>query len=182
MKRKIFIGVDLSVEIKKRLMQKIEKWQKLPIRWSREENFHLTLLFLGHIDDELIYEICNSVKQAVENIEMFDIELNKIELGPTQDENAKVAWFAGEASEELKFLSENIEKELGIFMDNKKIFRPHIILGRIQQYSWQKLQEKPDISEDFSVLLPVESVQIFESVMIDGKRKFSVIDNCDLLP
>ncbi len=111
---------------------------------------------------------------------MFDVELNKIELGPTQDEDARLVWFTGAASKELKFLSENIEKELGIFMDSKKIFRPHITLGRIQKYNWQKLKEKPDVSEDFSVLLPVESVQVFESTILDGKRKFSVIDNCEL--
>jgi len=181
MKRKIFIGIDLPGEVKKRLMQKIDKWKDLPIKWSREENLHLTLSFLGHVDDELIYSICDSIKEAVANMEMFDVVLNKIELGPTQDEDARVVWFTGEASKALKLLAENIEKELEIFRDSKKIFRPHITLGRIQKYNWQKLEKKPNISENFSVLLPIESVQVFESAIIDGKRKFSVIDNCELL-
>ena len=180
MQRKIFIGIDLPREVKKRLMQKIDKWKDFPIRWSREENLHLTLAFLGHVDDELLIGICEGVKEAVMGVEMFDIELNKIELGPTQDENAKVVWFTGEASEELKSLSENIEKELGIFQSSKKIFKPHITLGRVQKYNWQKLETKPDVSEDFSVLLPVESVQVFQSEVVDGNRKFSVIDNCEL--
>lgn len=180
MQRKIFIGVDLPHEVKKRLMQKIDKWKGLPIRWSREENFHLTLAFLGHVDDELLGGVCDSVREVVENVEMFDVNLDKIELGPVQDKDAKMVWFTGAASEELKFLSENIEKELGIFQDDKKVFRPHIMLGKIQKYKWQKLKKKPDISEDFSVLLPVESVQIFESIIVDGKRKFEVIDNCEL--
>lgn len=180
MQRKIFIGVDLPIEVKKRLMQKIDKWKELPIRWSREENLHLTLEFLGHVDDELIGGICESVKEAAQSSEMFDVDLNRIELGPNQDD-PRVVWFTGIASEELKELSENIEKELGIFQADKKIFRPHITLGRIQKHKWQKLDKKPDVSEDFSVFLPVESVQIFESVEIDGKRKFEVIDSFELI-
>lgn len=181
MQRKIFIGVDLPVDVKKRLMQKTEKWKDLPIRWSREENLHLTLAFLGHVDDELIFGVCKKIKFMVENLEVFDIGMDKIELGPTQDKNAREVLFTGGASEELKKLSESIEKNLGFFKENKKIFKPHITMGRIQKYNWQKLKKIPDIAEKFSVLLPINSVQVFESAMIDGKRTFSVIDNFNLL-
>jgi 2'-5' RNA ligase len=180
MQRKIFIGVDLPAEVKKRLMQKMDKWKDMPIRWSKEENLHLTLAFLGHVDDELIYGICEGVREAAQEKEMFDVELSRIEIGPTQDEDAKLVRFSGEASEELKELVESIEIELGIFQGGKKIFKPHVTLGRVQKYNWQKLKKTPDISDDFSVLLPVESVQVFESAIVEGKRKFSVIDNCEL--
>ncbi|MFA7466620.1 MAG: RNA 2',3'-cyclic phosphodiesterase [Parcubacteria group bacterium] len=180
MQRKIFIGVSLPGEVKKRLMRKIEKWEDLPIRWSSEENLHLTLAFLGHVDDDLIMGICDGVRDAVSGVDMFDVSLDKIELGPIRDENANLVWFTGEASDDLKRLVENIEKELGIFRSEKKSFRPHITLGRIRKHKWEKLEEKPDIAEDFSVLLPIESVQIFESAEIEGKRKFSVIDSHEL--
>jgi len=177
MQRKIFIGVDLPTEVKKRLTQKVEQWKGLPVRWSKEENLHLTLIFLGYVDDELIFDVCKKVKDAVEKMEAFDIELSKIELGPTQDKDARVVWFTGKSNQELKVLAESIEKELGIFRENKKEFKPHITLGRVQKYNWQKLKAVPEISEDFSVLLPMDSVQIFESAIIDGKRKFAVIDS-----
>ncbi|HFC76787.1 MAG TPA: RNA 2',3'-cyclic phosphodiesterase [Candidatus Moranbacteria bacterium] len=177
MQRKIFIGVDLPNDVKKRLMQKVKKWEKLPIRWSREENIHLTLISLGYVSDDLIFDICEKVKMAVGEMDVFDIDLSRIELGPTQEKDAKIVQFTGKISKELKELSENIEKKLGIFQANKKEFKPHITLGRIQQYGWQKLKSIPNVAEEFSVLLPIESVQIFESAIIDGKRKFSVIDS-----
>jgi len=180
MQRKIFIGIELSPAVKKRLMQKVDKWKDLPIRWSREENLHLNLITLGHIDDDIIYDICEKVKKAVEDIDVFDIDMDKVELSPTPDKNAKMIVFSGGESEKLKLLCEEIEKALGIFNQPKKTFRPSIVLGRIQQYGWQKLESIPEVVDNFTVLLPIESVEIFESALIDGKRKFDSIESCPL--
>ncbi len=179
-RRKIFIGVELPVDLKKRLRQKIEQWKDLPIRWSREENLHLTLAFLGFVDDEIIFDVCEKVKKAVKDMEIFDIDLQKIELGPTADKNARVVWFTGKADERLKRLVENIEKSLGIFNKRKKTFKPHITLGRIRKYGWRKLQKTPNLAEDFSVLLTIDKAQVIESAVVDGKRNFSVIESCPL--
>jgi len=190
MQRKIFIGVELSPSVKKRLMQKVQKWADLPVRWSREENLHLNLINLGHVEDEIVYEICTKVRKVVEEIDLFDIDMDKIELspprqasgetGPSTDKNAKSFNFTGPESEKLKFLCEEIEKGLGIFNHSKKRFRPSIVLGRIQQYGWQRMDSIPEVEEKFTVLLPIESVEIFESGIIDGKRKFASIESCSL--
>jgi 2'-5' RNA ligase len=180
MQRKIFIGVALDPAVKKRLMQKIQKWKDLPIRWSREENLHLNLITLGHIDDDIIYDICNKVNKALADVDIFDIDMDEIELSPIADKNAKMVNFSGPENEKLKFVCEKIEKELGIFSHNKKVFRPTIALGRIQQYGWQKLEVVPMVEEKFTVLLPIESIEIFESAIIEGKRKFSSIESCAL--
>ena len=180
MQRKIFIGIELSPAVKKRLMQKVEKWKDLPIRWSREENLHLNLINLGHVEDEIVYEICTKVRKVSQEMDLFDIDMDKIELTPSSDKNAKSINFTGGESDKLKFLCEEIEKALGIFSQPKKIFRPSITLGRIQQYGWQKLEPIPEVGEDFTVLLPIESVEIFESTLIDGKRKFASVESCPL--
>ena len=190
MQRKIFIGVELSPSVKKRLMQKVQKWADLPVRWSREENLHLNLINLGHVENEIVYEICTKVRKVVEEIDLFDIDMDKIELspprqasgetGPSTGKNAKSFNFTGPESEKLKFLCEEIEKGLGIFNHSKKRFRPSIVLGRIQQYGWQRMDSIPEVEEKFTVLLPIESVEIFESGIIDGKRKFASIESCVL--
>lgn len=180
MQRKIFIGVELSPAVKKRLMQKTQKWADLPIRWSREENLHLNLINLGHVEDEIVYEICTKVREVTEEIDLFDIDMDKIELSPSADKNAKSVNFTGGESEKLKFLCEEIEKALGIFNHSKKRFRPSITLGRIQQYGWQRMDSIPEVEEKFTILLPIESVEIFESGIIDGKRKFASIESCPL--
>ena len=179
MQRRIFIGIDLPQKVKKRLYQRIEKWQEIPVKWSREENFHITLSFLGYLYDDVIFDVCHKVKKTSSNFDSFDINLEQIKLGPSL-ENPNMVWLTGVASENLKKLQENLEKELGIFQSEKKVFRPHITLGRIRKTKWEALPEKPEINEKFSVSIPVESVQVIESLYEDGKRKYIVLENCPL--
>lgn len=180
MQRKIFIGVDLPEQAKKRLAKAMEKWQDLPVKWSYPENLHLTVLFLGHIEDEMVAAVCEKVKEACRKLPAFDINLEQILLGPEDDKRAKMFWLTGEPSEKLKSLREDIEKELDVFQSEKKVFRPHITLGRIRKNKWEQLAEIPRVDEKFSFSLPVESVRVFESVSVKGKRKFLVLETCSL--
>lgn len=179
MQRKIFIAINLPPQIKKRLIQKTEKWRDLPVRWTQEENLHVTLAFLGYLDDEKILSVCDSVNSAVKNFEPFEISLNKIIIGPSENQ-PRMVWATGEKSEELKTLVEKIEKSLGIFQREKKNFSPHATLGRIMKEKWAKLSEKPEIKEKINFVIPVDKVEIFESVFGEGKRKYLLLESCPL--
>lgn len=179
MQRRIFVGIDLPLKVKKRLNEKIVKWANLPIKWSLEDNFHITLLFLGYLSDDVIFDVCRKARSVSNNFKPFDINLERIELGPTL-ENPKMVWLTGDADENLKQLRENLEKELGIFQREKKAFRPHATLGMIRKNKWEAMAEKPTILEKFSISIPVESIQIFESRFEDGKRRYIVLEDCPL--
>jgi 2'-5' RNA ligase len=179
MQRRIFIGISLPENVKKRIRQKIEKWQELPIKWKKDEDFHVTLSFLGFVEDSALPDVCKAVKNAVSERESFEIAFEKIELGPNI-EKPNLVWLIGEASEELKKLQEEIEKSLDIFISEKKVFRPHITLGRISKYKWETLPEIPKIEESFKISIPVENVEIFESRMEKRKRRYDILEVCPL--
>lgn len=175
MQRRIFIAIDIPEPVKKRLMQKTKKWADLPVRWGRVENLHITLAFLGYLDDEKIPSICDSVNNAVKNLEPFEISLNEIIIGPSEN-HPRMIWAAGEKSEELKNLAEEIEKSLGINMQDKKSFAPHVTLGRIRKEKWKALPAKPEIHEKINFIIPVSEIVIYESVMEEGKRKYLILE------
>lgn len=179
MQRKIFIGINLPSNVQKRLNQKIEKWRDLPIKWSKEDNFHITLSFLGFIKDDNLADICLGVKKTVKNLESFDIEFERIELGPDA-KKPRLVWFSGTASEKLKKLQSDIEKALNIFVSEKKLFKPHITLGRISKFKWETLPKIPVIEENFKVSISVEQVEIFESKIENGKRVYDILESCEL--
>lgn len=179
MQRRIFIGISLPEDIKKRLVQRVEKWQDLPIKWLKNENFHITLAFLGYVDDIKIGEICSGVKEAVGSFQSFDVFFEKIGLGPNVEE-PRMVWISGGVNEELRKLQEAVEKTIGTFIVEKKEFRPHITLGKIRKHKWEDLAERPEIKENLRVSIPVENVEVFESRIENGKRRYDVLEICPL--
>lgn len=184
MKRKIFISINLPEKARKRLAKATEKWQPaqpgdLPVKWTKEENLHITLEFLGFVLDDAIPEICDAVRKAAAEVEMFDIEFEKIELGPTK-EDPRLIWLSGAASEELKNLHEKIQKALDIFVSNKKAFRPHITLGKIRQRKWQELETAPAIDRDLPMIITVESADVMASEFENEGNEYTVIESCPL--
>jgi 2'-5' RNA ligase len=179
MKRKIFININLSGRNKKRLIRATEKWQDLPVKWTKEENLHITLEFMGFVLDNVIPEICDAVRAAVADVEIFDLEFDKIELGPTKVD-PRLVWLSGAANEDLKNLHENIEKALDIFVTSKKTFRPHITLGKIRQHKWQELEQAPALERDFPMTITVESVDVMASEFEGDGMEYAIIESCPL--
>lgn len=167
--RKIFLGIQVPGQVAKRLAQRAEKWKGLPLRMTKPDNYHVTLLFLGYVLDESVADTCFRVEEAVQGIESFDIMLDHIELSPEQGKGAQVLWLTGEPSDELRQLREAMEKALGMFTVEKKSFRPHVTLGRVRKTHWEKLSEFPVIEENLRLAIPVDSVTVFESVFEKGR-------------
>ncbi len=179
MKRKIFISINISPKIKKRLFLATEKWRSFPVKWIKENNLHITLFFLGYIETESIPEICQKVREVCEGKDVFDLDFLKIELAPDISDPQYI-WASGEQSEELKNIHEEIEKSLGIFSSSRKIFCPHITLGRLRKKKWMELEKKPEISEASSFSIPVESIDIMASDFGEGDSEYSIIESCPL--
>lgn len=179
MKQRIFISISVPEKIRQKLIQTSEKWQELPIKWTRENKLHLTLLFLGFVDIENLPRICETVKNACVNSEAFDLEFTSIELAPAP-ENPQLIWLIGDHSPGLLALHQKIEKALEIFVSEKKTFRPHITLGRIRKHKWEALPEKPQIAEKFSAIISADSVDIMTSHFGDDENEYVLLESCPL--
>jgi 2'-5' RNA ligase len=179
MKRKIFISINIPEKVKRRLAKAVEKWQELPVKWTKEANLHITLLFLGYVDEETLLEICQKVRDVAEKEDIFDIELDRIELFPSATDPKMVA-LTGPANDDLLKINEKIEKELNIFTSAKKTFRPHITLGRGRKYKWEALESKPSISENFPLVITAESIDVMASDFGDGNSEYTIIESCPL--
>jgi len=180
MQKRLFIGVPMPDDIKKKLAKIIEReYHDLPVRWGRKENLHLTLSFLGYVQEEAIPEICRNIDEAVKNIEIFDLNFGKIDFGPSE-ENKKMIWLVGEKSKALGELKFNLDKELGFFIRERRELKPHATLGRIRKKMWVKLNPEPEIKKDFKVGFSVISVDLMESKFEKGKRVYYTLESFPL--
>ena len=179
MKRKLFISVNLPKKTRKSLMRAVERWQDLPIKWTKEDNLHLSLMSLGFVYDDSSLEICQKLEEMCQNEEMFELELDTIKLSPSA-EDAKRVVLTGPPSEGLRVLMEKMEKALGIFSSAKKEFRPTIMLGKLRKIPWDALAEKPKVERSFPLLVGVESVDVMASDFESEEGEFVIVDSCPL--
>jgi len=169
MKHRIFIAINLPENIKKRLSEYEAKWLELPCRWTKKENLHITLAFLGYLADEELLKVCKITKEVALKHEPFFINLNKIMYGPPNN-TPRMIWVEGEKSQELGNLQRDLENTLsGLSTESKNIPRSptatgmaaprqeagmaaeglakegrgytvHITLGRLKQWEFRQIE------------------------------------------
>ncbi len=177
--RRLFVGIPLSPELRKRLKREMTSWPKEAVLQTAEENLHITLLFLGFIQEGNVPYICARAGEACREIRSFELLFTSFQLLES-DEHPKMIWLSGEPSEELKRLREALEKAFSSFIVEKKVYRPHVTLAKIKKTKWSTLRKKPVLREAVRFVEPVDTVSVFESLVIDGKRRYEPIDTFPL--
>jgi len=88
------------------------RWPELPARWTKPENLHITLLFLGNVNDEEVYNICLKLKTVSQRHNPFDLTIDNVTYGPFQKVPPRMVWASGQVSQELGALQKDLESEL----------------------------------------------------------------------
>lgn len=185
MKRRLFIAINLPENIKSKLIEHRRKWADLPVRWTPKVNLHITLIFIGEVGDDEMYEICNIVKEVAKRHNPFSINLEKIVLGPP-NKFPRMFWVEGEKSEESAKLKDDLEDSLlasnnsGFRKKETRASRPHITLGRIKQGLWRKLSLQPEINEKFEFGFPVETIEVMQSNLKRTGPEYTVLESVNL--
>lgn len=107
-------------------------------RWEQPENMHLTLNFLGDIQESEVPEVCRWVKKAVAGVSEFAIDFCGLGAFPRPD-RPRVLWLGvTEGREKLlalqEALTQTLEKEMG-FPRDRNDYCPHLTLGRANRSS-----------------------------------------------
>jgi len=183
----IFIAINLSEDTKKKLIEYQNKWPELPVRWTKKENIHITLIFLGYLSDEELLEVIETTKEAVSRNPVFSINLNKICYGPPKKMPPRMIWTEGEKSKELGKLQGDLENSLlsssikGLEKENRP-YSPHITLGRIKTWEWRQLQleERPEVNEEINLTFDVNSIEVMESQLRRGGPEYTILESISL--
>jgi len=187
MRHRIFIAINLPEDIRKELIFYQSRWPELPIKWTKKENLHITLVFLGYLSNEELLEVYKAAKEAALESKPFSVNLNRICYGPPRKIPPRMIWVEGEKSKEFTLLKNNLEKFLiGSdkirFSSENRSFSPHITLGRIKVWEWRKIEpeERPEIEEEIALDFEVSSVEVMESKLKRGGAEYVILENVNL--
>ncbi len=180
-RHRIFIAINLPQKIKKKLVDYQNKCPELPVKWTRENNIHITLFFLGYVDNDSLSEICTNIKEIGLRHSSFCINLNKICYGPTNKIPPKMIWAVGEKNKELLNLIADLEKILFLTEQNNH-FSLHITLGRIRQMEWRRVEpeERPEVEQDINLKFEVNSIEVMESELRKAGPEYTILESITL--
>lgn len=180
MQKRIFIGISLPEDIKKRLFRVVEKeYGDLPVKWVQKNNLHLTLNFLGYTQEEKIPELCDAIREALAEQENFELEFVRIEVGPSE-KSRRLIWITGKVNNELNKLKNKLDNKLGSAFTERRKFIPHITLARIKRGGKELSQPELNIKKEIIFAVPVNSLELFESRYEKGKRVYYVMESFPL--
>ena len=144
-----FIAIELSDEIKDAL-DRIEshlKYSGADVKWVAEENIHLTLKFLGEIDEKKCEKVKAALDEIAKSTASFEISLKDIGAFP-KIEFPRVIW-AGldKGAKESTELAAKIDEALSAigFDRETRPFAAHLTIGRVRSpKNKAELKEKMD--------------------------------------
>ena len=109
-----FLAFELAPDIKKQIetISKELKKSNLPVRWVKPENIHLTLIFLGDVEENLIEDIKTKVNEVVREMKSFKIRLKGVGVFPSL-KRPRVVWVGlGGDIDRLSDLRDNLQSKL----------------------------------------------------------------------
>jgi len=183
--RRVFIAINFPEQVKNRLLKYQDQWADMSMRWTRKDNLHLTLVFIGYVTDDEMLEICQLAKEIGQKHQPFEINFDKICLGPP-NRPPRMIWITGQPVVQLAQLRNDLEKtifnskEVDFKGSGYKLFNPHITLARFgQNQLWPKGQ-KLEVDQKIDLAIPVETIEVMESHISRGGAEYSVLETIDL--
>ena len=164
---RLFIAIPFSEEFKSELIRVQNEMKVNGVRgnFSRPENLHVTVAFLGEVKDPA------PAMKALESVPVPELRLTSGPLGNF----GELLWIGLRKNSALEEYVAEVRHALdnaGVEYDRKK-FRPHITLVRRADWPYQVLVE--ELAEVHRVRMTVDRVCLMKSERIDGKLTYTVV-------
>lgn len=132
-----FIAIDPGKPIHDRIIALQETLARTgaQVKWVEPGNLHLTLLFLGEVDEREVPPVCQAVAGACAKQPAFTMTVESAGCFPNP-RRPRVLWVGlSTGSQEVCALHDALEPpllELGCYRREDRKYTPHITLGRLK--------------------------------------------------
>ena len=128
-----FIAVEIPTNQKINAILNEIRNIKTNIKLVEPENIHVTLKFLGDVEDHLTENIVTTMTNAVQNIQPFTLTLKHTGVFPNTN-YIKVLWIGVEDNGTLETIAKNLDQQLELlgFKKETRPFSSHLTIGRVK--------------------------------------------------
>ncbi|MFH1461496.1 MAG: RNA 2',3'-cyclic phosphodiesterase [bacterium] len=131
--KRLFLAITPNKEILEQLVKVKDKVLDENLNWVKKENLHITLVFLGNVEENLIPDLIGKLNFVIEKTNKFILKFEKISFAP--ENNPYMMWAEFENDPNFSKLSDLCQKICSEFSSNKNYTNPketipHITLAR----------------------------------------------------
>ena len=182
MKSRLFIALNLPREVQERIIQlRKEIYNDENVKWESKDKYHITLKFLGDVEDEKKINISDSLEQITE--ENLKVKLSFNRFGLFYRNNIPKILYAGFAYDEgLINLHKEIEEKISKFgfPTEKRKYKPHLTICRLKggedEEKIKKFVKYDFPKKDFIS----DSVELIESRLMPEGSEYKILNSFSL--
>jgi 2'-5' RNA ligase len=136
-RKRTFLGIDVGNPIRQHLIALQEEFGEIAqdVKWVEPENLHITLLFLGEVEQREIIDICRAAQKAVREMPTFMMTVEGAGAFPNL-RRPRTLWVGvGAGAAEIEAVHDAIESpllDMGSYRRETRGYVPHVTLGRVR--------------------------------------------------
>ena len=133
---RLFIAAEITDEVRKNIAELIGELKETgaAVKWVEADNLHVTLKFLGWVEDRKVAELESLVEKAVTKTGGFKAKFEETGTFPA-GKTPRVIWVGiSEGGKELKKIADSLEGALARsgYRSEEREFSAHLTLGRVK--------------------------------------------------
>ena len=163
MNKRLFLAIPLSTEIQEELGQYKDQLNLQNIRWTQLQNLHITLYFLGDVEEKTIPSLIENLNANFLEVKPFTLKFEKITFAPP-NKNPRMIWGQFKNNSAYESLYKITQKAVANFVTNdikqngERNPIPHVTMARfnfLKNAHDIKLQqpELPDLIVESCILM-----------------------------
>ncbi len=182
-----FVAIECSEHLRSSCEQAVAKLSDVVdgARWVQPENIHLTLKFLGEVEDRELHAVCQKVGEAAQTVSKFDVACRSVGAFPSVERPSTIWIDVVDSNDHVMELQQKVAESLSDlgFPIERRPFKAHLTIGRTRSRDsgnpeWLKIVERY-ANREFG-LLSVKEVVVFSSELERRAPVYTALARCPL--
>lgn len=180
MTKRLFVAINISDHTKDVLSANQDRSVNKDVKWTKPENFHFTINFLGVTDINDLLKIADTLREIAGQAQEFDLEYKELAFAPPNKTKPTMIWAVFNSNDFFDELVENINEEmlkiLSTYSSGRKEQTPHITLARFKgadvPKSIQLVKSKKGLKS-----IHVSSIELMESELNSSGPIYTILES-----
>jgi 2'-5' RNA ligase len=174
---RVFAAYPIEKDLAKRFLQVSLKNSLVKnIRWTPEENLHITLFFIGEIDESNLEPIKAASKETFEGIKVFSLQFEDVVVKGKK--NHSMVWGLFRKEKAFSELSEKIYVQVKPMMTISRVHEdplPHCTLARIKgEFNRDEMDLSADIEKE--TFVTIDHAELWKTIQTKAGVRYERLE------